>query len=110
MEVTNVRKLLMSLLALSITSLGIQACGDDGVESLSNTEACEDICDKYETCITDIDKTECIDQCQDRADASESVEAEVEACEGCIDDTSCAEATAGCSVDCALVPIDVTAD
>lgn len=100
-EIPKIALMMMTLL------LPIHACGDDGVESLSNTEACQDICSKYETCFTEIDETACIDHCQDEADRSENVEAEVEACEGCIDDRSCAEAATECAGDCALVPLDV---
>jgi hypothetical protein len=54
--------------------------------------------------VTDIDVTDCTDYCEDRADADPDVERSADACDDCIEDKSCAEASA-CIPDCALVPV-----
>jgi hypothetical protein len=76
-------------------------CGDNEVD---RTFDCGEICAKYNHCVNEIDVTECIDHCEDEADAHSNVEQAADACEDCLDGRTCDE-VASCIPDCELVPI-----
>lgn len=62
---------------------------------------CLEICRNYENCIdSTFDSSECADRCEDRADVDEAFATQLDDCEDCLDDTSCAEAEA-CRERCA---------
>lgn len=97
-------KKLIAALVLCVPFVMV-GCGDDGpLESISNSIDCNQICNKYSECVTDIDVSECTSHCQEKADGSEATEDRVQACEDCLDDTSCTEAL-GCWAECAFVPV-----
>lgn len=80
------------------------ACGDDANEvqdEIEGTADCAQICSRYNTCVSDVDESGCIDLCEDTADRSEAGEDAVERCEDCLDGKTCQEAEscwAGCPV------------
>lgn len=80
----------------------LAGCDNDNV--IDRTLDCGELCDRYSDCVTDIDVTDCTDQCEDRADAHPDIERAVDACEDCLDDRSCDE-QAACASSCELVPL-----
>ncbi len=102
-----IRKLVQkSLLCGTLACLPL-ACGDNGNEiedEIEGTADCTAICTRYDTCVEEVDETECIDECEDIADASEAGEQSAKDCEDCLDGKSCAEAE-GCWAGCPVVRI-----
>ena len=94
-----------SSVAAVIAAFGFVGCGEAADEA-SNTIDCYSVCDRYSECFdADFDVEGCTDRCEDEADASESREARLEACDNCIDDKSCTSATFNCATECAgIVP------
>jgi hypothetical protein len=92
----------MALSVAAVLCYVVSACSSDN--EADRTFDCGSICAKYSDCITDIDLTECTDYCEDQADANPNIEAAADACDDCIEDRSCAEATQ-CASTCKLVPI-----
>jgi len=97
--------MLVRNIVFAVTALFIPlACGDDGNEvqdEIEGTVDCAAICNKYNTCESDVDETGCIDLCEDTADESEAGENAAEACEDCLDGKTCEQAEscwAGCPV------------
>lgn len=85
------------------------ACGDTGNEvqdEIEGTADCTQICNKYDDCVSDVDKSGCIDLCEDTADESESGENAVEDCEDCLDGKTCQDAQS-CWATC---PVAVVAE
>ncbi len=76
----------------------------EAVDEVTNTVNCSSVCKRYADCFeADYDVEGCTDRCEDMADASESREQQLESCNACIDDRSCASATFNCSTECAGV-------
>lgn len=102
-----IRKLVQkSLLFGAMVCIPI-GCGDEAGEvqdEIEGTADCTQICTRYESCIGEIDETECVDECEDIADATEAGEQSAKDCEDCLDGKSCAEAE-GCWAGCPVVPI-----
>ena len=81
-------------------------CGDtadEAVDEVSNTVDCAQICNKYDSCVSDIDETACTDQCEDLADQDDNYEAAASSCEDCLSDKSCTDAES-CWAGCPAVP------
>jgi hypothetical protein len=99
--------LMRKFIGLGIVLLFPLACGDDGNEvqdEIEGTADCTQICSRYADCISDIDETECVDECEDIADATEAGETSAENCEDCLDGKTCTEAES-CWANCPVVPI-----
>lgn len=92
-------------LVLAFGLLTAAACSE-AVDEGTNTVDCASVCDRYAECFeSDFDVQGCTDRCEDEADASQSREERLEACNSCIDDRSCTSATFNCSTQCAgIVP------
>ena len=76
---------------------------DDEIEAEID---CNGICQRYADCFDDdYDVSACQDRCEDDVDQGEISLAEVDQCENCIDDRSCAEGTLSCATECVgIVP------
>ena len=76
-------------------------CGD-GSDEVTNRITCGDVCQRYSDCFdADYDVDACVDRCEDMATPDEEKEAELEECDACIDDESCASAAFECTTECA---------
>jgi hypothetical protein len=78
----------------------------EAADEVTNTVNCGSVCGRYADCFdSDFDIDGCTDRCEDEADASENREERLEACDACIDDKSCSDATFNCASQCAgIVP------
>lgn len=97
------RKLILVVTALLMPL----ACGDTGNEvqdEIEGTADCQQICSRYDTCVSNVDESECIDLCEDAADDSEASENAAETCEDCLDDKTCEEAES-CWAGCPVAPV-----
>ncbi|HMJ15639.1 MAG TPA: hypothetical protein VK524_29685, partial [Polyangiaceae bacterium] len=47
-------------------------CGDDVTDEIDNRLDCAEICDKRDDCVTETDESECIDYCEEKADADDA--------------------------------------
>ena len=92
-------------LVLVAAAAAFAGCGEATVE-VTNTVNCASVCGRYADCFdSDFDVDGCTDRCEDEADASESREERLQACDSCIDDRSCTDATFNCASECAgIVP------
>jgi hypothetical protein len=87
-----------------ITMLSLPfGCGDnDLTDTFTNTITCADVCERYRDCFDgDYDVAACTSSCEDDATAEEQKEERLEACDACLDDTSCAAAIFSCPTECA---------
>lgn len=77
-------------------------CGSEVEDRLN----CGDVCNRYQDCFDeDYDVDACIDRCTNEADEDTDFSRKVDACETCIDDRACSEATFACATECAgIVP------
>lgn len=91
--------------AIFITSFAFLGTGCGGAaDEIERTYDCAKICEKYADCYDDdLDKSECVDSCEDQGEADPDFAEMAGSCEACIDDISCLEATLDCSDDCGTV-------
>ena len=76
--------------------------GCDG--PIENSVDCHRVCSRYESCFdSNYDVSGCETRCRSMANADASYQNDVDACEACIDDESCAAATFQCSAPCGSV-------
>jgi hypothetical protein len=96
---------LISTLVLSASTLAVLGCSDT-VDEISNSIDCHQVCQRYADCFkSDYDVDGCTDKCENSADNDEDRERKLEACNSCIDDRSCTDATFNCADDCiGIVP------
>lgn len=75
-------------------------------EEIENEIDCHGICQRYSDCFDDsYDVSACQERCENDTDEGELTFEEVDACEDCIDDRSCASGTLNCATECAgIVP------
>lgn len=65
---------------------------------------CQDICQRYADCFdSSYDVSSCRNRCADSARDSETFDQDVDECENCLDDRSCASATFACTGECSGV-------
>jgi hypothetical protein len=65
---------------------------------------CQAVCDRYKSCFdSTYDVGTCRSRCRDKADSDDTFQKKADACEACIDDKSCSEATFKCATECAGV-------
>jgi hypothetical protein len=93
-----------SLFAISLVFA--LAAGCSAKDDIEQEIDCHSICDRYSECFdADYDVSACQDSCEDSVDADPSYMDKVDACENCIDDRSCTNATFACATECAgIVP------
>lgn len=97
---------LTRMLGIALVTLGGVAaagCGDDDpIDAIKNEITCNDVCQRYSDCFDDdYDVSGCTDRCENKATPDEEKEAQLEKCDACIDDKSCASAVFSCTTDCA---------
>jgi len=95
---------MMSVRSLILTCglVVVAAVGCDATDEVTNRITCGKVCDRYSECFDeDYDVDACVDRCEDEATPDEEKEAELEECDACIDDESCAAATFECATECA---------
>jgi hypothetical protein len=87
------------LLALPLCLMfGVHCDAADEIEAEID---CQDVCQRYADCFDDdYDVSACQDRCEDRIDTGDLTQAEVDSCDNCIDDRSCAGGTLNCATEC----------
>jgi hypothetical protein len=80
------------------------ACGVK--EDIETTIDCQGVCQRYSDCFdADYDVSACRNRCESGVDTGALGFDEVDSCESCIDDRSCAGGTLNCADECAgIVP------
>jgi hypothetical protein len=91
-----------TVLAFTLFSFTVFACGEEAEEELTNTVNCAKICGKYDECVAEIDVSACTDRCENNADANEAYSRQASQCDSCTDG-ACAEIQ-GCWTSCPVVP------
>jgi hypothetical protein len=96
-----------------LSTVAIFGCsGDDDDGPAQETRElidCVQICSAYDACKEgdDFDRSNCIDQCEDRSDRSAVAELQAEKCQVCVSEESCEGDTFKCTVQCAgIIPYD----
>ena len=101
MKMTFTRYLLAALPLLVVGGLGGAVISCDAADRLFD---CQAVCDRYKTCFdSSYDVSTCRGRCRDKAAMDANFEKRADACESCIDDKSCSEATFKCATQCAGV-------
>jgi hypothetical protein len=93
------RMYLLCLFAASCVTLSCDS--EDEIDQFSD---CIDICGRYQDCFDEsYDTDSCADRCEDMDHTNERTE--IDQCENCLDDRSCAEAVFPCAQECTnIVP------
>jgi len=79
----------------------IVAASCDLTDDIEAEIDCQGICQRYADCFDeDYDVSACQNRCEDNVDRGDLTAAEVDACDDCIDDRSCAEGTLSCTSEC----------
>ena len=92
-----------TILAFTLSSLSLFACGEEAEEELRNTVNCSKICAKYDECVAEIDTSACTDSCENNADANETYARQASQCDSCVEG-ACAEVQ-GCWASCPVVAV-----
>jgi hypothetical protein len=86
-------------LFLAVFAAGITSCGE-----ADKFFDCESVCGRYKSCFDNTyDVGACRNRCKAKADADTTFQQKADACDACIDDKSCSEATFKCATQCAGV-------
>lgn len=90
---------------LALAPVALLGCGDT-VDEITNKSDCRQVCQRYADCFkSDYDVDGCTDKCETSADDDTQRQRKLQACDSCIDDRSCNEATFNCAGDClGIVP------
>ena len=91
-----------TILAFTLSSFSMFACGEEAEEELRNTVNCAKICGKYDECVAETDVSACTDSCENNADANEAYARQASQCDSCTDG-ACAEIQS-CWASCPVVP------
>lgn len=94
-----------ALLCFGLTAVSVVGCSDT-VDEVKDEVDCGQICSRYSDCFdSDYDVSACQDKCENNADDSQARRDKLRACDDCIDDKSCTDATFNCATECAgIVP------
>ncbi len=91
-------------LAASFMLLLGPALGAGCVDEVDRVTDCQDICSRYSDCFDDsYDVSACRTRCSDNARDSETFDQQVDQCENCFDDRSCASTVFGCTSECMTI-------
>ena len=92
-------------LALALGLVALADCSST-VDQVTNNIDCRSVCKRYADCFNaDYDVDGCSDKCEMSSDSAEERQRKLRACNACIGDRSCTEATFNCAADCAgIVP------
>ncbi len=82
------------------------AYGCDAADEIEAEIDCRSVCNRYSECFDeDYDVDACQDSCEDSIDTGDLSQSDLDDCDNCIDDRSCADATFACATDCvSIVP------
>jgi hypothetical protein len=91
--------------ALALAPVALLGCSDT-VDEITNKIDCHQVCQRYADCFkSDYDVDGCTDKCENSADDDAQRQRKLQACDSCIDDRSCNDATFNCAADClGIVP------
>jgi len=96
------------LFALGFVSLffAVVGCSSDAANAITNPIDCHHVCQRYADCYnSSYDVDGCASKCADKANDSNNNQDHLDACNGCIGDKSCLNATFSCASDCSgIVP------
>jgi hypothetical protein len=86
-----------------VVASALSGCADDGlVDELNVLEDCEDVCSKYDECVSETDIADCTDRCEDDTDSTPDGMERLDECATCIEDEGCVEA-AICIPECTFI-------
>jgi hypothetical protein len=86
-----------------LTASVLSGCGDNGlIDELNVLEDCEDVCSKYDECVSETDISDCTDRCEDDTDSTPEGMERLDDCAGCLEERSCAEGTL-CIPQCSFI-------
>jgi hypothetical protein len=82
------------------------AYGCDAADDIEATIDCDSVCSRYSECFDrNYDVSACRNRCEDSIDTGDLAQSNLDDCENCIDDRSCADATFSCATECiSIVP------
>lgn len=82
------------------------ALGCDAADEIEAEIDCQSVCDRYAECLdADYDVSACQDRCEDDVDTGDLSQGDLDDCENCIEERSCANATFACATECgSIVP------
>jgi hypothetical protein len=82
------------------------ALGCDAADEIEAEIDCQSVCDRYAECLdSDYDVSACQSSCEDSVDTGDLSQSDLDDCENCIEDRSCANATFACATECVgIVP------
>ncbi|MGC4095249.1 MAG: hypothetical protein QM756_46470 [Polyangiaceae bacterium] len=88
-------------LGLVVASSALGGCSD-----VKNTITCSEVCNRYKGCFdSSYDVSACTDRCKTRAGSDSDKQSQLDQCDACIEDKSCASATFSCATECvSIVP------
>jgi hypothetical protein len=95
-----------ALFTFGLAAVSVVGCSDT-VDDVKDEIDCRQVCSRYKDCRSDsdYDVDACQDRCESDADSSEARRNKLRACDDCIDDKTCTEATFTCLTECAgIVP------
>jgi len=82
------------------------AFGCDAADQIEAEIDCHSVCDRYSECFdADYDVSACQNDCENGVDNGELAQSDLDECDACIADRSCADATFSCATEClSIVP------
>lgn len=95
------KNLTFALLTVAAGLLGTTSCSE-----ADKIFDCQTVCSRYQSCFdSKYDVSACRNRCKSKADADKEYQRKADACEACIDERSCTEATFKCAAPCAgIIP------
>ncbi|HWN72137.1 MAG TPA: hypothetical protein VNM90_31075 [Haliangium sp.] len=98
--------LLSGALFAGIAGLGMAGCGET-----KEAYNCAEICETYSDCASklniDVDVTECVTSCENKADKDEEFKQDAEACQECLSPADSCKDSLPCASECAGVVPEV---
>jgi hypothetical protein len=92
-----------TLLSSIVVALGIAGC-QDPIMQIDQSVDCHDVCERYRSCYdTSYDTGACQNRCENYVHGDGGHGSAADACDMCMDDTSCASAAFTCSSACANI-------
>jgi hypothetical protein len=80
------------------------AYGCDAADDIEAEIDCRSVCNRYSECFDEgYDVGACQDRCEDSIDTGDLSQEDLDECDNCIDDRSCADATFSCATQCLSV-------
>lgn len=82
------------------------AFGCDAADEIEAEIDCRSVCNRYAECFDEgFDVSACQNDCENGIDSGDLQQSDLDECDTCIEDQSCAEATFSCATEClSIVP------